>query len=636
MKEGLILLGSKGVRWLAIVLATLLIADFYQQFRTGKGLVAQAATTIPGKGTQSDAPIGMLGFYLTTGFNLQPDDSYTSVNHPRILTTSTVHSLLSVVNIFASDHFQWAQSTNEGKQWTDVNGASSADLEVTPTKVGTVYYQQRFQYFFGSPIPFVTPTYYSRVAALTTLPDPVPATGLSVTADSDYLYNNQEKSQQTYVHATPTPVNATGNLDWTSSDPCLATVTSKGLVTANKSGKVGTVQITGAMTNDNGRQVTAAVSISIGGGLDDQKVAAGQTATFRVRGKFEQAPALVTWHRVAADGRDTVVSRTTQLSYTTPATTMADDQANYYAEIKVSDDVDQVLTTGRAKLTVIPDRTPAVTVMSTVRNLTDDKGNTPTMLTNVINGDTCVITGAVTDKNAQSRLVDGDFMIKLPGDATDTAAKVDGQPAHYYTVVQGMDVVVVVSGQSFTDVKTHSFSIKFTTHKTNNLVYKTGVQLMGYADTSRSHVLDTYQGNDVILNFTDGQLSATANDVDFGQLTMTNVGQELPGKALGDGELLDVTDHRRVKAASQVELRQEAALNNGATNLAATLTFTKRDGLSQTLSSANQVVGITPAGTLVPPIGEAQGDHLNVKVSDGAFQPGRYTTKLDWTVVLGP
>ncbi|MFD1548667.1 hypothetical protein [Levilactobacillus fuyuanensis] len=595
---------------------------------------AQAATGIPGKGSPSGTPIGIFGFYFTTGFSLQPENRYTSVNRSVMLTTTTAHSILGSVDPFAIDHFQWYQSTNDGKTWQSLNSDQKADLTITPTQAGTVYYQQSFQYYYLS--SFLAPIYYSRVAAVTTFPQPIPATGLKVTSDQSYLYNNQRNAMVTYVHGTPTPATATGKLTWTSSDDQLATVNeATGEVKANTSGQSGTVVITGTMTNDDGSTETDQAAIEVGGGLVvEQQVAEGQTATFSVQGSFAEAPSTVVWHRIMG-GKDSVVTSENKLSYTTLATSMADDQAQYYAvvTIKAPDGSMQNMTTNRSKLTVIPDTTPKVTITNQVADVTDNTGNTTSELTNILSGDTCKVTGSFSDDNPYSKLTDGEFLITLPT-GVQPDITVDGQEAHFGKYPSGDNMKVLVTGVDFSKTKTHTFSVTFTSNQTDNRTMKTWVDLSG--EDAQHNKINTYSGAPLTLKFTDGKLHAVANDVNFGEITTTNLGQEIPGIATGDGDLLDVTDNRRHKTATTIDLRQETPFSNGQTTLTAGLSYDDGLGLSSLLTNADQTVASVASGMPVPSIGKSHGENLKVKVATPDFLPGKYTSQLDWTFVTAP
>lgn len=622
------------VRLLVAMLAVLVMMGIRQQMTQSRESVVYAAT-IPGMQKPSPAPIGMLGLYLNTGFNLQPADSYTFVGHPKTLTTSVVRSVSESVLVWPPAQIKWYQLVDGTSSVTKVNGATSAKLTITPQQPGIVYYQQQYHYMGW----VVFSDRYSRVAMLKTSPIPVAAEHLEVATDDDYLYNNQKDAQQTYVHATPTPGNATGDLSWSSSDKTLATVSEDtGEVTANNSGKTGTVKIKGTMTNSDGTSVSAEVPITLGGGLDSQTVDEGQSATFKILGEFDQAPNQVIWHRIDSAGKDTVVSDKTATTYTVPTTTPKDNQNQYYAVIKVkSEDKEKEITTNRATLSVNLSTKPNVSITNAIGNPDDLWGSFSDDSLDVISGDTCQIVGTVAEQNAASKLSDGDFTIKLPKGVTGVSIRVDDQTAHYGVKSNDTDSTYLVSGQSFKEMKSHTVEVTFKTSQMAKGRYSTGIKLLGYDDQSPSQSLGTFSGNDVTMNFTDGKIDAAANDVDFGQLTMHNLWQNLPGKIAGDGELLDITDNRRFKSATRVDLRQAAPLRNGQSDLTATMSFNPGAGQKlQPLSTADQTVLTTKDHEALPSIGAAQGQGLTLKVTTGVFQAGTYTTQLIWSIVTGP
>lgn len=627
------------VRLLSALLAILVMVGIYFQIDQPRN-VARAAT-VQGMQEPSKAPIGALGMYLNTGFNLQPADSYTVVGHEKTLSTSVVRSVAESLIIWPAAKIQWFQQSDDMSSATKIDGAISADLTVTPQKQGTVYYQQQYHY-----LGWVFPQdRYSRVAMLTTLPAPVAAEHLAVRTDNDYLYNNnQQDAQKTYVHATPTPVSATGDLTWSSSDPSLATVSkTTGEVTANNSGKAGIVKITGTMTNPDGKDpVSAEVPITIGGGLDSQTVDEGQPATFKILGRFDQTPTQVTWHRVDSVGKDTVVSDQTAITYTVPLATPKDNQSQYYATVKVkSEDKEKEITTNRARLNVKLSTKPNISIVNTIDNRSDIFNlSASTNDVDVIPGDSCQIVSTITNHNTASKLSEGDFTIKLPKDASAVTINVDNQAVHYGVKSNDTDSTYLVSGLSFKDVKTrtHTVEVKFTVPQLTKGRYSTGIKLSGYDDQSPSQPVGTFSGNDVTMNFTDGKIDMTANNVDFGQLTMHDLGHDLVGSVAGDGELLDIADNRRYKTATHIYLRQTAPFSNGdSTPLAAVMSFNPGNSKDlRSLSSKNQEVLTTDDGESLPSIGSAQGQGLTLKVTAGDVQPGTYTTQLIWSIVTGP
>lgn len=597
---------------------------------------AATTTTIPGKGKPSANATSVLGFYMNTGFSLQPEDQYVVVNKPTTLTTATGHTVLDAINVFANDYFQWYTSTDKGATWTTVNAGIKANLTVTPTTVGTTYYQQSFQYYSGLIPPILgTTTYYSRVAAVTAVPSPIPATKLDVTADSNYLYNNQSAVTTTTVDATPTPVNATGHVTWSIDNTSLATIDSTtGVVTANNDGKSGKVTVTGTMTNDDGSTVSGQTVIEIGGGIDDQTVDEGKTATFNILGNFDADPTSVVWHKIDTSGNDTVVANGTSRRYTTPVTTAKNDKEKYYAVLTLgTGSKTDTITTNKATLNVNINRTPNVTFKTGVENLTDNAGNTDNAVTNITSGDTVKISGTITENNVNSKLYDGDLMLKVPANIKNTYLTIDGENQAYSVASVNGDTYIVASGLDFETEKTHTFSFKFDSMETKNLNFTADVEIQGY-DSSGAD-LGIFKSGGITLGFIDGQLEATAHAVDFGTLTYDNVNQEITGNVADGADLLSVTDNRRDKAAMSITLQQTTPFSNGSHNLAATLSYDNGEELLP-LSGEAQVVASSANDSSVPSLGTTTGASLKLKLANAAIVPGSYSSTLVWTITDAP
>ncbi|MFC6202775.1 hypothetical protein ACFP1L_12960 [Lactiplantibacillus nangangensis] len=602
--------------------------------------IEATAATVDGKGKPSAAPIGMFGFYINSGFSLQPTDQSSFVGHSKTMTTAAVHSMLNSINLLGRENFQWYQLTDTGAKWTKVSGGTKANLTVTPTQAGTVYYQQTFQYYALTGL--LSSTYYSNVVAFKTLDHPIDATSLQVTADSAYLYNNQSVAASTTLHATPTPADATGNITWNIDNPTLATIdTTTGVVTANRSGNSGTVKVTATMTNEDGTPISGSTTIEIGGGLEDQHVTVGQAATFSIKGTSEATPTKVVWHKIDTKGKDTVIANQSGMTYTTPATTNADNQTKVYAAMSFPDSdgtesskKESVITTNQATLTVLPNLNPQVTITSSMTNLATDTGNTEHHLTNVIAGDSVQISGTFGDSNPDSSLTSGDFAITLPGDATDTSLLIDGQmPIQNPPMADGNgNVVIKVTNINFIDHQTHTFQLGFSSHTVTNKTLTTAVKLTGH--NANGTEIGSYSGPDLIIDFIDGALHATAANVDFGNLTYANVGQKITGTVNADN-LLTVTDNRRDKVRSVITLRQNGAFNNGNHDLAATLFMTEGD-TSLALTNSEQTVVVANKGDTVPSVSSKNNQYLKLQLGNAAIIPGNYTTTLDWAVTAAP
>lgn len=650
--------GKKLGRLLVVVLTMLLAVGFFGGAKHAT-VVADAAT-VPGKGTPTADPSSFLFWYTNTGFRLQPQDQYTTKGKSKTLTSAVGYSFMDTFfNPFAFNHFQWYQSTDAGAHWTAVKNATNSSLTVTPTQAGTVYYQESFGYYLFIPPIFSSDYYYSRVAAVTTLGDPVNATGLSVKADSNYLYNNQGSAETkaegstgnvqaatTNVRATPTPADATGNISWTSSDSNLATVDrTSGVVTANTEGKSGTVTITGTIANPDGTTKSASTEIRLGGGLDDQTVDSGKSATFTVQGSFASTPQSVTWYKKAAGSTTaTKVSSGTSLSYTTPTTTAADDQSEYYAKVTIASDGNtHTITTNSAKLSVNFSYTPKVTVTSTIKNLTDSTGDTPTLLNNVIYGDNCEISGTIVDSNPDSKMKTMDLKILMPVDVEGTTFTVDGKaPGNFqYATAAGPDsssVYVEFKNVAINPNETHRFDLKFTSISVANGTYRTVPEVIGY-DAS-GNKLGTYTGNDnLTINTSDNALTTkAAGNVTFGSLSYANINQEIEGQVVGGGSLLDVTDNRRVKKGTTVTLQQMTPFENGddSHTLNATLSYASGSLVKPLTNAGAQTIIYSGTGIALGSLNASHGDKLQLNIPSQAIYPGSYSSTLQWTITQAP
>jgi len=598
-----------------------------------------------------------LFWYTGTGFRLQPQDEYTAAGTSKTLTTGVGYSFLDTFfNPLSYNHYQWYQSTDSGANWKSISGATNSSLTVTPTKPGTTYYQERFGYYLGI-FPSIFQTYYySRVASVTALGDPVSATGLSVTADDSYLYSNQgdmdsyqSTAATTSVHGKPTPSNATGDITWTSSNPSLAAVDKdSGTVTANTDSKSGTVTITGTIKNDDGTTKSGSVDIKVGGGLDDQTVDVGKAATFKVQGSFPTAPKSVVWYREnPGSSTATKVASGTSLTYTTSATTSADDNAKYYAEVTVaSGSQSKVITTNTANLNVTYTTSPKVSITSKATDLTDNTGNSDSYLSNIVAGDSVEITGTITDSNADSTMKSGVLKIKVPANISNTAIYIDGDrkfygnPAGFPTEVTnssgGTDYYLVVNTRTnFTTSKTHTYKIDFQSLETTNMDFTTSVQLEGYDGATAGTMLDTYQSQNLSLNFSANTLTAKAGDVTFGSLSYANVNQDIEGHVEGGGNLLTISDDRRVKSGTTtISLKQEGAFEtaDGSHTLDATLSYTNGNRVIPLTGQDSQPILNAGPGIAVGSLNADHGQKLLLNMPSQAIYTGSYSTTLDWTI----
>ena len=143
--------------------------------------------------------------------------------------------------------YQWAQSTDQGKNWTEISGATGS----TYTTVATTTSMSGYQYHcvVSNSAGSVT----SNAVTLTVNAATVPVTGVSLTPASLSLFTGDTAT----LTATVQPSNATNqNVTWSSDKPEVATV-ENGKVTAKAAG---TATIT--VTTENGNK-TATCTVTV-------------------------------------------------------------------------------------------------------------------------------------------------------------------------------------------------------------------------------------------------------------------------------------------------------------------------------------------------------------------------------------
>ncbi|WP_147156975.1 KxYKxGKxW signal peptide domain-containing protein, partial [Pediococcus ethanolidurans] len=346
--------------------------------------VASATTTVTPKETPSADAVTIFGVYLTTGIDTQPTDSNVLVGgdasiitnlHEGILDDLTSISLTAAWGAITYTPSYTLYSSTDGVTWTPVSGdidSSSADFTVDTSKVGTTYYQVEadlaFKYYnllTGKyvTVPFTnTSIYYTRVASVTVLAQDVNATTVTADVDgSDSISlitgaqttingNTSDLNGTAQAETTTNPEHTTSKISWNTSDGAVVSVSPDGVITAV--GK-GTAKVTATATNADGSTVTSnAITVTVGTGIDDETVAAGETATFTLSGlpsDVSGATISYQWY----DSNDNAISGATGDSYTTPATTLDDNGNTYYVIATVTaDSQSETIKIAPATLTV--------------------------------------------------------------------------------------------------------------------------------------------------------------------------------------------------------------------------------------------------------------------------------------------
>ncbi|WP_129044787.1 hypothetical protein [Companilactobacillus metriopterae] len=600
--------------------------------------VLAADTTVTPHEKPTSDPTIFLFIWLTTGYSLQPQSQYTYVGHPKTLMTSASLSIWdAILHPLASQHYTWYTSSNNGSTWTDMKKGDQ-DITVAPTQVGETHYQQKVRWYSLFPGLF-DPTAYSKVATVTTLPDPVNAKSLKVNADERYLYNNQKDSVSTYVHATPFPTNATGEVTWAVNDTSLATINNKtGLLTANNQSKSGVVTVTGTITNNDGSTVSDSTTVEIGGGLEDQTVDEGNTATFAIKGNFSATPDSIAWHKVV-NGNDTVVSTLNSRTYTTPKTTYKDDGTKYYAVIKISQDGQSTtITTNQAKLNVNFDTEPRITLDSTIEDKTyTAPNNDNTTINSVAKNDNIVIKGNIKDDNVNSKLASGLLTFKIPSDLNVADVKIDGSSTSNYLVTNDSDPstkYLNIFDLSFKTTKTHSFELSGYVGSIQLDNYQSFVSFKG-VDNNDDELDGEYRSNILNINYTTNNITANSSDIDYGSIGYKNINQPVSAQLSNSNRIaLEVEDKRREKKPKQIYLSEDKPLTNSTGNkMNADLRYYYSNGNFDSLSKGSLLILSTKLGEAINSIYWSDKTGLNLYLYNLNTPKGDYEASLTWTIV---
>lgn len=184
----------------------------------------------------SPDPIKFAFIYWTSGFSQQPVSQYTYLGQTVTLSTKMAYNLSD--SWPSTTSYQWYDS-QDTVNWGETNNQTKQNLTIKPSKVGTQYYQASTTKNWILSLSKNT-TWYSKVAFVTTYPEPKDATSVKVSVDSNYLYNNLEEADTTFAHATPDPYDSTAKLSWSIDNTDLATIDANtGEITANTAGKSG-------------------------------------------------------------------------------------------------------------------------------------------------------------------------------------------------------------------------------------------------------------------------------------------------------------------------------------------------------------------------------------------------------------
>lgn len=193
---------------------------------------------------------------------------------------------------------------------------------------------------------------------------------------------------------------------------------------------------------------------------------------------------------------------------------------------------------------------------------------------------------------------------------------------------------VVITNIDFSTIKTHTYEIDLVANDNAELHFTTTPRLVGQ-DADEMNLPDSYSGNPLQINFTSGEITAKAHDIDYGVQNYSQVGIPITGTVTSDNgtdALLEIQDHRRDKPAIQVLLSQVTSFSSGNQILHAQFRYDNDD--QEAVISEQPISILTVAtGQTVPSI---PGKNLKLYIYNGAIDYGQYTTVLNWDIVQAP
>jgi len=600
----------------------------------------------------SDPPQKFLGMWSSSGYNLQPQsDYYTYIGETVTLRTNTVRSVGGAVSgAFDSPHFRWWKST-DGKKWTEVSknaGGQKKNFPVTPTEAGTVWYQLDTQYFKYITWWAVTHL-YSQVAAVHTATDPVDALSLEITLDDDYLYYGtvSDDENTTQAHAYPDPVNSTGKITWSIDRPDLATINSDGQVLANNNGLSGTVAISATIDNPDGSIITSnTVYLEIGGGLDDQTVNSGETATFTLKGDSLSNPdddpdidsLTIEWFKYEPNSSTGIpLGQTNETSYTTPENTSADDGSHFQAVITIKSGKNtKIIHSNLARLTVIPTGDPDIVITNKIINRTYSSGiDSDNLLYNVTGGDNIIYQDTLTNTNTEGLLKNGSYTIPLHANTAINSITINGQPLSPddYSILpdtgNNSDNLIInigtidISSQKEIEVDT----------TVPDILQRRAFKFTPYLNGTDNDNNDYRQfGTDETINYITDKLTPNVQDLDFGVINAFSKGtlQYRQNNMNMPNYVIEIDDQRRDKHEMNVFVAQENDFTDDQGNaLAANLRHYDDDNYAEITGLKTQIAKST-AGNAMASIGWDKDNGLLLYITGNNLTAGKYSTTLTW------
>lgn len=594
-----------------------------------------------------------LGIWMSSGYSLQPKtDNYTIVDSPVTLHTDQGRAFITaLVTPFALPHYQWYETT-DGSKWAEVskkNGGQKKNLTVTPTSVGTKYYQQQTSWYLAwNPL---APTVYSKVAAIHALDKHVSATNVEVSVDDDYLYNYESDitTTTTYAHAKITPANFTGTLKWSIDNTELATIDEEsGLITANTRTKSGKVIVTATAINNDGSVVKGHKEVTIGGGLEDQTVNAGEKATFKLMGnigEFEDQEDMnysIRWFK-----EDPITHKQSEIEvgnnsvgHTTSETTLDDDGTLFFADITVkANGKTYEYSTNEARLNVLPDGGPDISLEDTLKNDTySDESDNDTILYDVNKGDNIIYNTKITNNSSGGQLKDATYTLPLRVGTTINSVSLDGKELEddSYDAIKDDDtgeIILSVKNINLRINQSRDLSVDTNIGDVNKREAYKSIGYLNGTDDSGSKIQKI--GTPRYLNLTTNKLEYKIKDIDYGSIKPIGNDKVIyrqNNESNWPDNIIDVDDMRRNKTPIVLTVSQDHDFisEDKKNTLQGHLKYFD-DDYEQDLLAGEAVVYQSKSGQEMSSLSWNADKGILLELDNNKMNAtGKYETKLNW------
>ncbi len=609
-----------------------------------------SASDITPKHRPTGDPVILFGIWLTSGFSLQPvsdiyEPIYNTVSPLFVDTGLDWLSWLADGGLLASAKYTWYQSDDGGYSWTKFS--TDAVPNITSNLPQDMSYQVKVVWtsFLN---PFST-TLWSKVSTVHWIPTPKNPTSIRAYVDYPYLMNNLPDKQVDTTHAqvVASPASSTNkSIEWSSSNPDVATVDPLTGKVSAVNGATGTTTISCLWTNYDGSTLSASADVRVGGGLDDQTVHSGLSATFKLLGRITsdagaESDTSIVWHRIAPDGKDTVVQTSDSGSYTLKSTTMNDNKAKYYAVITIkSGDKTKQVTTNKALLTVIP-KPVDIQMDNHVFNITNpDKHNANnTELTGVQVGNHIQYKDTLKNLSTDTAS-DGDIIYETKINEGDklNGITLDGLPLEKdedYTLEDKGDYQLIKFTQGMSISADSSRTIKVDLQVGDEA--KTQKQFDFYPSIQYSG--QTNRGLIEHIKYASGTVSLKAKDIDFG------VQNGLIAKKVYDrtastnapNATVDITDNRVEKDPISLTVTQTNPFQNeqGQNENNLLLRLYKQGEATTLIPGEAYNVADFKQGDTAKSVVWDKADGLRLYTDSANVSPGKYHSNLMWTIKNG-